>query len=61
MEVPRFWRNKSFMLNPNQNGYRPESPNRVLNQEVQKTSQNTSAEISINIERRATVYQSPNK
>lgn len=26
MEVPRFWRNKGFMLNPNINGYRPVSP-----------------------------------
>lgn len=26
MEVPRYWRNQKYMLNPNKNGYRPEPP-----------------------------------
>lgn len=26
MEVPRFWRNHNYMLNPNIHGYRPEPP-----------------------------------
>lgn len=26
MEVPRFWRIKNYMLNPNMHGYRPQSP-----------------------------------
>jgi hypothetical protein len=25
-QAPRIWRNESFMLNPNKNGYRPEPP-----------------------------------
>lgn len=61
MEVPRFWRNKNFMLNPNQHGYRPEHPLAEVDPESAVQSKGGPVEMSVNIEKRAVVYQSPTK
>lgn len=65
MEVPRYWRNNEFRLNPNKNGYRPislattpepQTPIYVYSKE--KLLNFTEGGMKFNT---VIIYQSPNK
>ena len=49
------------MLNPNRHGYRPEHPVPESNPEDIIQAKGTPVEMSVNVEKRVVVYQSPTK